>query len=135
MEYRTYIWGASIYDYLWGGSTSSLSGNWLDGQVSVRNVEINIIRTSPDQDAQALNEFFRVYNRGYSISDGDTCATAVSSALKYGVGLSSVSVSRFPAQVQRDAFRYSSVDINLPEGSAFPWGIYGDYLGQFENLY
>ena len=72
---------ASIYDYLWGGSTSSLNGSWLDGQVDKRNVEINIIRSNREQDTKAVNEFFRVYNRGYSIMNGDTCATAVSSAL------------------------------------------------------
>jgi len=135
-SWRTgHIWGASIYDYLWGGEGSSLNGYYKAGQVDGRNVVIHIIRTNRTQDRKVVQEYFKIVRKGYSITRGNTCATAVSAGLKNGAGLSGGSISRFPASVERYANRYSQVDITLPEGSDFPSDIYYSYLSQFENHY
>jgi hypothetical protein len=126
-------WGSSLYAYLWGGATSS--GFYIDGEVEHRNVVIYIIRSSSSQDYKAIDEFFKVYNRGYSIRSGRTCATAVSGALHYGLGLRGVNMTTLPWTLKTTADKYDSVKITLPMGSSFPYEIYMNYLAQFENIY
>ena len=126
-------WGHSLYAYLWGGSTSN--GFYIDGEVEHRNVVIYIIRSDVSHDYKAINEFFKVYNKGYSISNGRTCATAVSGALHYGLGLKGVNMTIFPWTLKITADKYDSVKITFPQGSSFPYDIYMNYLAQFEKNY
>ena len=100
--------GISIFDYLWDGK---------EPQVPHRNVGVYIIESSPIEDDKAIKEFLKIRNKGYSLLGGRTCATAVAAALKYGLGINDIDLTRFPAVLQREVYNYSSYYLYFEQNS------------------
>jgi len=109
-----YSWGTDhpfntrVDGYVWKGI--SVKGKYVPAEVAKRNVTINIIKSTPVEDAKAIYQFQAERAKGYSITSGRTCASAVLAALKYGLG-KKIIMSFLPMDAESQARQYASTRI------------------------
>ncbi|MFX3591092.1 RHS repeat-associated core domain-containing protein [Ralstonia mannitolilytica] len=111
--------GGGAYSYGTKDPYGESIGDYLNGQLQNRNVEVAILDTTPEQEAQ-IEASVRGNTGNYSATSHN-CATAVGNALDAAGITSTGDPSIFPGRVFIDALSLPGAQyVNIPRGGRFP---------------